>query len=276
MKITAAYIPVIHKGHQQFFRKVKPDVLYVLGTSFRKDFKLDRDLRALEPEEIVIMCRAFNFAPDIKILELNDIEILTKVGSLVFPDDEVMRSIADTYLAGVPVTFEKIFLRWDKMAALTANPVTPDIMISKNDFDREVMGQAMINANKSSEWWRQIGAVIVKDGTIILEGFNQHKPSEQAPYIDGDPRSNFDAGEPLSVYTYTSLHAEAGLISRAANQGIALKNSSIYVSTFSCPNCAKQIVEAGITKLYYAGGYSNLGALDNLKAAGIKIIQVKI
>lgn len=245
-----------------------------MGKSILNDFKrLDRDIRALEPLEAVVACRAFNLAPRIEILEKKDIVRLTRDNTFIFPDDEIINSFADAYLAGIPVTFEKIFLRWNKMAALTSNPVAPDIIISKSDFDRELMGVARKNAIKSSDWWRQVGAVIVKDGQVLLEGFNQHQPGENAPYIDGDPRSNFDAGEHLEIST--ALHAEAGLIASAAKRGLALDNASLYVSVFPCPNCAMQIVAAGIKKLYYVDGYSNLNALDNLRSAGIQIVRVQ-
>lgn len=259
-----------------FCQKTSPDVLYVLGSSFIKDIPLlERDIRALDPEEIVKLCKAISLAPDVRVLEKSDLEALKSGDSIVFVDDEVMHFVADNYLPGIRVSFEKTFLRWDKMAAITSQPVDPDIVTSREDFDREVMSKAREQAEKSSDWWRQVGAVILKNGELILRGFNQHKPTEYSPYTNGDPRANFNAGDPLLKDMNTALHGEAGLIARAAQMGVSLEGASIYVTTFPCPTCALSIIQAGIKNVYYADGYSNLNAQENLKLAGVKVICVQ-
>ena len=254
-------------------QKVQPHVLYVLGRSFLAEIPtLEKDIRALDPADIAVLCTSLNLAGEVRVLEKEDIPVLLKADSLVFSDDEAMRYVADTYVKDVPVTFEKVFLRWDKMAAVTAHPIDPDMVISKSDLDRELIGRARVQAQRSSDWWRQVGVVIVKDGNIILEGFNRHTPTEHAPYIHGDPRMNFVAGERIEVST--AMHGEAGLIAQAARQGASLEGTSIYVTTFPCPNCAILIIQAGIKNIYYADGYSNLNAQENLKLAGIKLTRV--
>ncbi|MEK7589447.1 MAG: deaminase [Patescibacteria group bacterium] len=236
---------------------------------------LERDIRALSPVEVVSVCKALSLAPVIKLLEKENISDLKRADAVVFANDEVMRAVAESYCVDIPVAFEPVFLRWDKMAAVTAVPVTFDNEISQSDFDREFISRARSNAQKSSDWWRQVGAVIVKEGKLILEGYNQHKPTENTLYIDGDPRGNFDAGDPQLKDMNMALHGEAGLIARAAQKGISLEGTSIYVTTFPCPTCALSIIQAGIKKVYYADGYSNLGAEHNLRSAGIKLIRVK-
>jgi dCMP deaminase len=134
------------------------------------------------------------------------------------------------------------------------------------------MGVAMKEAQKSPDWWRQVGSVIVKNGEIIFSGYNKHKPTEQTSYINGDPRSNFDAGKNIEVSI--ALHGEAGLIATAAREGISLQGASIYVTTFPCPNCAMLIMQSGIKKVYYKDGYSLLHAEEMFQSAGIEIVQV--
>ena len=272
MKAAIAYIPVIHKGHREFCQKVKPDVLYVLGRSILAKFPvLERDVRALPPEEIVVSARALSLAPKVEVLEEKNITGLSGA-EIVFAEDEVTRALAAEYFKDKPVSFERVFLRWDKMGAVTSYPVSPDIVISKKDFGKKLIELASKEAEKSSDWWRQVGAILVKDGEVILSNFNAHKPTENAPNIDGDPRSNLNAGEGPGIYT--SLHAEAGIIAEAARKGISLEGASLYLTTFPCSNCATQIAETGIKEIYFAGGYSNLNGERNLKAAGIKIIRV--
>ena len=220
------------------------------------------------------MCRALTLAPDIRILEKDGIEFLKAADSIVFADDAAMRFVADTYLPGTPVVFERVFLRWDKMAAITAQPIDADGTISVEQFDREIMARAREEAKKSSDWWRQVGAVIIKSGAPILQGYNQHKPTEYTPYIFGDPRANFNAGDPLLKDMNMALHGEAGLIAQAARQGTSLEGASLYVTTFPCPTCALSIIQAGIKAVYFADGYSNLNAQENFKLARVKIVRV--
>ena len=274
MKVAAAYVPVVHKGHQQFWQKVRPDLFYVVGSSFCSEFPLlERDIRALDPQAIVTICKSLGAAEDVRVLEKDVLLSLTNYEQVVFADDEVMRSIAATYLKDIPITYEKVFLRWDKMAAVTSHPVIADVEVSEQELDKVFMGIARKNAQRSSDWWRQIGSVLVKEGRILLENYNQHHPTENAPYIHGDPRSNFNAGERPDIYT--SIHSEAGLIASAAEKGISLKGAAVYVTTFPCPNCALLMIKSGIKEIYYADGYSNLSAQENLKLAGVKLVHVR-
>ena len=135
------------------------------------------------------------------------------------------------------------------------------------------MKEAFSSAEKSSDWWRQIGAVLVKDGAVLYRAWNTHMPSAQSPYIEGDPRSNFDAGERIDLST--AAHAEKRIVAWAARDGVACAGASLYVSTFPCPDCARVIAEAGVSKVYFTGGYSLLGADRIFKHYGIECILVK-
>lgn len=134
------------------------------------------------------------------------------------------------------------------------------------------MKKANSESEKSPDWWRQIGAIIIKDSKIILQGHNKHLPSERATMFQGDPRSNFDAGERIEISS--ALHGEAGLIALAAKKGISLEGTSIYVTVFPCPNCAKLIAASGIKKVFYSKGYSLLDAEDIFESFGVELIKV--
>ncbi len=134
--------------------------------------------------------------------------------------------------------------------------------------------KSVVVSEKSEDFWRQVGAIVLpSDSDKQIEGFNHHLPYWQNLYIFGDPRSNFNPGENPEVYT--SIHAEASIIARAAKNGISLDGASLYVTTFPCPNCARLILEAGIKKVYYKEGYSVIDARNLFKTAGIDIVLVK-
>ena len=184
-----------------------------------------------------------------------------------------MHYIAEKYFKKNKVVFEKVFLRWDKPITLRENVVDPNRIISQKEFDKKMIKLAFESADKSSDWWRQVGAVVVRDKKVLFARYNKHLPSAHSIYENGDPRNNFDAGEHIDLSTV--IHAEAGVISEAAKKGVSLDNAEMYVTTFPCPNCARLMIEAGIKKVYYSKGYSLVDAEKLFSQAGVEIILVQ-
>lgn len=273
MKTIIAYIPVLHQGYIDFFQKNKAELILVMGRSVTDQFRpLAKDIRALDPEMIVSSIEALKLAKKVEIIELEDLEKIDDQ-QLIMPDEVVSRTIAGRYFLDKKIKFDNVFLRWDSKKSLTSTLVDPDQKITKATLHHKFIQKADKESAKSADWWRQVGAVIAKDGKIILSGHNTHLPSEQQPYIDGDPRADFHKGEHIDKST--ALHAEAGLIAQAAKEGISLSGTSLYVTTFPCPNCAKLIAHSGIKKVYFEQGYSMVDGERVMKEAGVELIRVE-
>lgn len=279
--IIIAYVPIVHKGYIELFSKYPDAMIYILDNSFLGLFPwLRKDLRAMDPENICEMINAvipsFNH---VKTLNLKHLEIIKKPTSLlgnklfVLPDEDISHELAEKFLFGCNVIFEPIFLRYDKIKTRKEDPVITDCEISYSELDRHFMSLAKAEAQKSEDWWRQVGAVLVKDETVILARHNTHLPTSYSLYIYGDPRGNYSRG--LNYEFSTAIHAEAGIISEAANRGISTKGSYLYVKDFPCPPCTRVIALSGIEKLYFHSGYSVLEGKELLKTYDIEIIQVK-
>jgi dCMP deaminase len=275
MATLVAYIPALHKGYLDFFKKYKGGELHILDLGLVREIpRLERDIRALDAGEIKKVVESLEIFSKVSVLSKEGIKDLESVNDIVMPDEDVSRQFAETYLGGRKIDFASVFLRWDKHSALKEKIQTsPDRIISEEALDTEIMGKAYDEAKKSSDWWRQIGAIIVKDGKVLFVGHNRPLPSDQVHNIFGDPRSNFDYGVSFELSKF--IHAEAGIIAEAAKKGVALEGSSLYVTTFPCPVCAKSVAVAGIKKIYYKEGYSLLDAEDILKSYGVELIQVK-
>jgi dCMP deaminase len=136
------------------------------------------------------------------------------------------------------------------------------------------MAEAVRQAGYSSDWWRQVGAVAVRDGVLLGVAHNEHRPSEYSPYINGDPRNDFSRG--VRADLSTALHAEAALIAAAARAGTSLDGADLYVSTFPCPACARLIAEAGFRRCFFAGPYALLDGDTVLRAAQVELIWVDL
>ena len=270
---VVALVPAIHAGYLSFFKK-HPGTLYVIGKDFIVDFPhIERDVRTPDFAELKEMLLSLGLFDDVVELTRESISKIPADLAIVMPDDEITKGIQEKYLADRAVQFENIFLRWNRQISTAEFVVPPDRVVTEDALDKELMAQAKALMPRSSDWWRQIGTLIVKGGKPVVTGFNSHLPSDFNLDSAGDPRSNFDAG--ISFDLSTAIHGEARAIALAAKQGIALEGASIYVTTFPCPTCAKLVVESGVKKVYYSSGYSLLDAEKIFKDFGIEVVLVK-
>jgi dCMP deaminase len=277
MTALIAYIPSLHSGYLRLFEAYRGADLFIISESFVKiQPRMDRDIRALKSSDVAVMVEALDIFHTVSVLDEKTLSQLhAQHDRIVMPDEELSRAFATDYLKDIPVEWINVFLRWDRKISTTESIVRPDRMISTDELDNQYVRMADIEAQKSPDWWRQVGALARKNDTVIDITHNTPLPSEYTLNALGDPRSNFDAGETQYKDLGKCIHAEAHLIARAARNGTSLDGASVYVTTFPCPACAKLLVQAGIQTVYYRDGYSLLDAEDILKAAGVEIILVR-
>jgi len=272
---VVAYVPVLHAGYLEFFRKYPNSQLYIFGPDITSEFShLERDIRALSPYDMKLVVKALGIFSKVHVLDHDSLRSLGKSRrKIVLPDEDVSREIAARYFPKKRVIFESVFLRWDKKNTMSERVVSPDRIISTDAFDREMMNRAHKEALKSPDWWRQVGALVVKNGKVLFHAFNKHMPSEHSLYALGDPRGNFDWGERIDLSK--ALHAEVGVIAQAAKRGVSVDRAWLYITTFPCPPCALSIAEAGFERVYYKEGYSLIGAEETLRSYGVEIILIQ-
>ncbi|MFA6278785.1 MAG: deaminase [Candidatus Paceibacterota bacterium] len=274
--VLVAYVPVPHAGYLKFFRAYKGSTLYVLGDEFIQQFQpLVRNLPAVTPEEVRKMIVPLDIFESIRILTPRSISVVQQSNVVVMPDEDVSHAMAEKYLSGVSVTFDGSWrLRWDWGSTQAKRRPEGERVVSKEIIDHYFMRTSFALAEKSPDWWRQIGSLLVRDGRTLLSAFNQHVPSEQSCYCYGDPRSNFEPGQCIDASC--ALHAETGIIAEAARRGVAMEGCDLYVTTFPCPPCAYACARTGIKRLFYADGYALISGAEELEARGVKIIRVEM
>lgn len=132
-------------------------------------------------------------------------------------------------------------------------------------LDKRYLRMAKIWAENSYCERRQVGALIVKNKSIISDGYN------------GTPSGfeNHCEDEIGKTYPYV-LHAEANAITKVAKCGNSSENSTLYVTTSPCIECAKLIIQAGIRRVVYSEKYRYDDGLNLLRQANIQIDFVDI
>lgn len=131
-------------------------------------------------------------------------------------------------------------------------------------LDSRYLRMARIWAENSYCERRKVGALLVKDRTIISDGFN------------GTPAGFENVCEDEAGHTKTYvLHAEANAITKVARSNNSSEGSTLYVTASPCLDCAKLIIQAGIRRVVFGELYRITDGIDLLHRAGIECSQLE-
>jgi len=114
---------------------------------------------------------------------------------------------------------------------------------------------------------KSVGAVIIKDRSILSTGYNGS--------IKGLPHCTEVGCMVVNDHCIRTVHAEANAIIQAAKHGVNINNSSIYVTASPCFYCFKLIVNAGIKKIYYLEFYRDEMIIEIAKKLNIELVDLK-
>ncbi|MDD7532590.1 MAG: dCMP deaminase family protein [Candidatus Cryptobacteroides sp.] len=130
-------------------------------------------------------------------------------------------------------------------------------------FDNSYIQMAAVWAKNSYCKRRQVGALLVKDRMIISDGYN------------GTP-SGFEniCEDENGVTKPYVLHAEANAITKVAKSGNNSKGATLYVTASPCLECAKLIIQSGISRVVYRDEYRLTDGVDLLRKAGIEVEKI--
>jgi dCMP deaminase len=274
-EIVIAYVPVVHQGYLRFFESLPTRTkIGILSEELTQPYEpIEKDIRRLSAAQIITSLRALFPSREIELIEKKYLRQLNQVDQVILmPDEDISRQVADEYLPNASITFASVFLRWDRSKTIEERPPKPGATIPVDSFAKKMVSQACELGQQSADWWRRVGALLIKDGEILLQAMNHHLPHQQQPYILGDPRANFHKGEQIELST--AIHAEASLIAEAARRGLTVAGAQLYASTFPCPVCAKLVAESGITEVYYGQGYAMLDGEEIFASKNIKVTAV--
>lgn len=131
-----------------------------------------------------------------------------------------------------------------------------------------LMGFAQHAAQKSKDS-TQVGAVLVKDKSVLVTGFN------------GPPRGVRDLPDRFErprKYLFAA-HAEMNVLATAARQGVRTEGCSLYVTHSPCSACARLIIQAGISHVVIGPGSTSMpeeefeAAATMFSEAGIAVFE---
>jgi dCMP deaminase len=169
----------------------------------------------------------------------------------------------------------------------------------KNKFKQLYMDWAERLAQMSHAKRLQVGAVIVKDDTVISYGYNgmpagwenncEDKEFWNPQFEDLHP-DELDAAYPcvansdedgayIGRYRLRTkpevLHAESNAVAKLAKSVQSGRDAALFVTHAPCMDCAKLIYQSGISNVYYRNSYRDVAGLNFLKQSGVSVEKME-
>lgn len=120
---------------------------------------------------------------------------------------------------------------------------------------------------------RKVGALVVKENRILSTGYNGapkgFKHCTEATCL----RKQMHVPSGQRHELCRGLHAEQNAIIQAAWHGVSISGSTMYCTYQPCAICVKMIINAGIAKLVYAGGYPDELAIQMLNESKLQVVK---
>jgi len=121
---------------------------------------------------------------------------------------------------------------------------------------------------------RKVGAVIVKDKHILSTGYNGAPKGFAHCTEDTCIRQQMKVPSGQRHELCRGLHAEQNAIIQAAVYGVGIRGATLYCTYQPCVICVKMMINAGINRLVYTGGYPDELAADMLKESTMEVVKI--
>jgi dCMP deaminase len=135
-------------------------------------------------------------------------------------------------------------------------------------WDEYFMAIARVVASRSTCERKFVGAVIVRDKTILSTGYNGS--------IRGMPHC-MDVGHMMEDgHCVATLHAETNAIIQAAKNGVAIDGATIYVTASPCWGCFKTIANSGIRRILFGEFYRDARIFDVAAQLNLELVHLPL
>lgn len=94
---------------------------------------------------------------------------------------------------------------------------------------------------------KHVGAVIVRDKSILATGYNGS--------IRGLPHCDEEGHMMEDGHCTRTIHAEANAVIQAARNGVRIEGGTLYVTASPCWGCFKMCANAGLVKIVFGEFY---------------------
>jgi dCMP deaminase len=136
-------------------------------------------------------------------------------------------------------------------------------MAERASWDEYFMNIARVVSSRSTCDRKFVGAVIVRDKTILSTGYNGS--------IRGMPHCSEVGHMMEDNHCVATIHAESNAILQAAKNGVSIDGASIYVTASPCWSCFKQVTNSGIRRIVFGEFYRDSRIFDVAKKLNVEL-----
>ena len=137
-------------------------------------------------------------------------------------------------------------------------------MSSDRNWDDYFMRIAEVVASRATCDRKHVGAVIVRDRTILSTGYNGS--------IRGLPHCDEVGHMMEDGHCVATIHAEANAIIQAAKNGVSIEGGDIYITASPCWPCFKLIANAGLRRIVFGEFYRDSRIFEIAQRLGIELV----
>ncbi len=138
----------------------------------------------------------------------------------------------------------------------------------RSTWDEYFMRIARDVATRATCDRKHVGAVIVRDKSILATGYNGS--------IRGLGHCDDEGHMMEDGHCARTIHAEANAVVQAARTGVRIEGGSIYVTASPCWGCFKTIANAGLVKIVYGEFYRDERIFAFAQRIGIELVKYDV
>jgi len=139
--------------------------------------------------------------------------------------------------------------------------------MSRLSWDEYFMTIAYQVATRATCDRKHVGAVIVRDKTVLSTGYNGS--------IRGLGHCDDEGHLMEDGHCVRTVHAEANAIAQAARNGVRIDAASIYVTASPCWGCFRLIANSGLTQIAFGEFYRDPRIFEYSERLGIELLDLQ-
>jgi dCMP deaminase len=132
-------------------------------------------------------------------------------------------------------------------------------------------------AERSTCTRAKVGAVIVRDKSILATGYNGSPAG--MPHCTEVGCLIYESKTPtgdVELNCFRTIHAEINAIAQAAKNGASIRDADVYITHTPCIHCFKVLINTGVHRVCYEKPYK-LHTLEELRRySGVELVEVSL
>jgi dCMP deaminase len=141
-------------------------------------------------------------------------------------------------------------------------------MDRRASWDEYFMNIARMVATRATCDRKHVGAVLVRDRTLLSTGYNGS--------IRGLGHCSEEGHMMEDGHCVRTVHAEANAIIQAAKNGVGIDGSAIYTTASPCWPCFKLVANSGVKRIVFGEFYRDERIFEHARRLGIELTELTV